>query len=187
MARIILLAAPALLACAGFTQAQYYHPAAAPGDPQTLVSSWYRLYLGREADPATAGWVRSLRRGHSPEQVLSTILSSEEYYTRAGRTKPGFIRQLYIDLLGRAPLPAEIDYWMGRSRFESRKDIAYQILVRHPRDWSGLEKTPPPYAPGYYPEPDGTTPRDPRGTYFRGLYSYYYEYRRPVGVFPPRP
>lgn len=185
MKRFLHLAPMALLLSASFAQAQsYYHPAHAPGDPQTLVNSWYQKYLRRQPDAGAATWVRSLRTGHSAEDVLASMLASPEYFTAAGSSSAGYVRQLYIDLIGRAPLPAEINYWAGRLRYESRKDVALTLLLRHPQNFSGVRAAPTNYDPGYYPDPDSPTFRDPSGPYFHSPYFYNYEYRRPIRAFP---
>lgn len=174
-----------LLLSASFASAQsYYHPADAPGDPQTLVRSWYEKFLHREPDAGAAAWIRALRTGHSADDVLSTILSSQEYFTASGGSSAGFVRQLYLDLIGRPPLPAEINYWAGRLRYESRKDVALTLLLRHPQNFSGVRAAPANYDPGYYPDPDSPTFRDPSGPYFHSPYFYNYEYRRPIRAFP---
>ncbi|MGH7222947.1 MAG: DUF4214 domain-containing protein [Gemmataceae bacterium] len=181
MRRLLAFTFASILLSASLAQAQsYYHPVEAPGDPTVLVHSWYKRYLRREADAGANGWIQALRTGHSPEDVLSTVLSSQEYFTAAGRSNPGYVRQLYLDLIGRAPSPAEINYWTGRLRYESRKDVAYHMLVRHPQNWSGMKAPPPSYDPGYYPDPASPTFRDPSGAYFHSPYFYNYEYRRPI-------
>lgn len=174
-----------LLLSSSLAQAQtYYYRSTAPGDPQTLVRSWYERYLRREPDAGATAWARSLRMGHSAEDVLATILSSQEYYTAAGGNGPGFVRQLLIDLTGRNPTATEISHWVGRLRFESRKDVAYRLLLQHPQDWSGTKAPPPNIDPGYYPDPASRTFPDPAGPYFRSPYEYNYEYRRPIRAFP---
>jgi hypothetical protein len=147
------------------------------------VNSWYERYLRRAPDRGAATWVQSLRRGHSPEEVLSTILSSEEYFARAGGSNVAFVRQLIGDLVGREPAPVEVSYWAGRLRFDSRRDVAYRLLILHPRDWSGTNPPPPAYDPGYYPDPASLRFRDPSGPYFKSPYFYNYEYRRPIRAF----
>jgi hypothetical protein len=185
MTRTFALTLGALLLSSSLAQAQrYYYPAAAPGDPQTLVRSWYERYLRREPDTGSGAWVRSLRAGHSAEDVLATILSSQEYFTDAGGTAAGFVRQLFLDLTGREPSPTEINTWVNRLRFERRKDIAYRFLILHPQNWSGTNPPPLNYDPGYYPDPASPTFRDPGGPYFHSPYEFNYEYRRPIRAFP---
>jgi hypothetical protein len=185
MRRLFMYGPLALLVSASLAQAQsYYHPAYAPGNPQTLVNSWYSQYLHRQPDAGAAAWVQALRTGHTAEDVLASILSSQEYYTVAGNSPAGFVRQLYLDLFDRPPSPAEINYWAGRLRYETRKEVALYLLLRHPQNFSGTRTPPGNYDPGYYPDPASPTFRDPGGAYFHSPYFYNYEYRRPIRAFP---
>jgi hypothetical protein len=190
MGRNVALVLPAVLAFASLAPAQYdyYYPSAAPRDGRLLVQSWYEHYLGRAPDPGALVWIHSLQSGRSPEQVLSTILSSQEYLNRAGGTRAGFLRQLYLDITGRPPTEQEFGYWMGRMRFDSRRDVAYQVLTFFGQNWSGGRGPAPAYHPGYYPEPANRPSVDPIGPYIRNPSYHTYEYRRPVRtlvVTPP--
>ena len=174
-----------LLCSSSLAQAQsYYYRSTAPGDPQTLVRSWYERYLRREPDSGAAAWVQALRQGHSAEDVLASILSSQEYYAAAGRTPQGYVRRLYMDLVGRAPSLTEDSYFASRMRFEGRKEVAYRMLLRHPQNFAGTRQPRLDYDPGYYPDPASPTFRDPAGPYFHSPYEYNYEYRRPIRAFP---
>lgn len=185
MLRTSFFALSALILATSGTQAQSYYPRTdTPGNPQTLVRSWYEHYLHREPDAGASAWVKSLSHNSSPEDVLASILSSQEYYALAGNSVPGFVRQLYLDILGREPSGSEITFWANRVRYESRKDVAYTLLSRHPQNWSGTAAPPPNYDPGYYPDPTSPTFRDPGGPYFRSFYFDNYEYRRPIRAFP---
>jgi len=135
-----MLTALSLFGLAPAVSAQGY---ASYGSPETLVDTWYRTYLGRPAyvDPGSAGWVGQLYQGASPQDVLSTLLGSDEYFNRAGKSMAGFIRNLYVQILGRAPTPGEQDFWMRRSYTQDRKEIAYEILTQNPN--SGIVVTPP--------------------------------------------
>jgi hypothetical protein len=181
MARTLALALPAILAFGGFAQAQYdyYYPSEAPSDPRWLVAGWYEHYLGRGVDPGALYWIHDLQMGYTPEQVLSTILSSQEYLERAGGTQSGLIRRLYLDIGGRAPTEKELKYWQGRMRFDSVQEIAYQLLSLTPQDWSAKHGAAP-HRPGYYPEPTIRSKSDPAAPY-RKSSSQNYEYRRPAG------
>lgn len=190
MIRSFVLVVPVLLASAGLTSAQYsyFYPTALPGDGRLLVKAWYEHYLGREPDPGALYWIRDLQQGYAPEQVLSTILSSQEYLARAGGTRTGLVRQLFLDVVGRQPTDAEMDYWQGRLRLDSSRDVAYQMLTRYPQDWTRGRGPAAAYHPGYYPGTAGATSRDPVGPYIRVPSHRTYEYRRPVRriiVTPP--
>jgi len=99
-------------------------------DARRTVERWYSRYLGREMDPYSGTWVQALQQGQDPNQVLSGILGSDEYYRRAGGTPARFVAQLYEDVGGRRPTPREVDYWARRVYHDSRSDIAYAILTR---------------------------------------------------------
>ncbi len=129
-----------------------YNPAY-PENPATLVRSWYRQFLNRDADPSgLTTWTNALRSGSSPEFTLAGILGSDEYYAKSGHTPHGFIRTLFLDVTGREPAHEEFHYWLQRLTFEDRRDVAYAFLERSPQAW----RTPPAYYPGdqgYYRRP----------------------------------
>src|SRR5579862_7942657 len=100
-----------------FAPAQYYG-----GDPNALVDSWYRTYLGRAADSGMTYWVSQLVQGIPPDAVIAGILASDEYYTRAGGTPQGFVTLLFNDILKRPPSAGEVDFWVRRMYTESRQD-----------------------------------------------------------------
>jgi hypothetical protein len=185
MKRLFAFTLGLYLLAPSLAQAQtYYYRSTAPGDPQTLVRSWYKRYLRREPDAGAAAWAQSLRMGHTAEDVLATILASQEYYTAAGANPAGFVRQIFMDVIGRQPSSTEVNYWANRMRFDTRKDVAYRLLLRHPQNFSGTNPPPLNYDPGYYPDPASPTFRDPGGPYFHSPYEFNYEYRRPIRAFP---
>jgi hypothetical protein len=132
-----------------------------PGDPASLVASWYARYLNRQPDPYAAYWTGLVQQGQPPEQVLSQILGTQEYYDKGGGTPEGFLQTLYQDVVGRPPAAQEMGYWLPRLAYTPRSDVAYTVLTRFPQEG----QTPP---PGYY------GPRDPGYTA-----APTYEYRRP--------
>lgn len=107
-----------------------------PDSQDDLVRFWYRKFLNREADPMAGVWTNELRGGQDPHSVLSTILGSDEYYTRAGSTPEGFVRTLFRDLTERPPSPQEMDHWARRAAYGDRNDIAYALLTRYPQTWA---------------------------------------------------
>jgi len=140
MRQLLIFSALSLFGLTPAVSAQGY---AGPGDPIVLVDSWYRTYLGRPAyaDPGSADWVDALYQGTSPQSLLANLLGSEEYYTRSGGSMAGFIRNLYLQTLGRAPTPGEQEFWMRRSYTQDRKQIASEILTQNPG--RGIVVTPP--------------------------------------------
>jgi hypothetical protein len=140
MRRCTILAALGVFVATALASAQpnWFRPPlrpAFPDRPEELVRTWYLRFLNREPDPGWIGWVNALRRGQAPERVLASILSSQEYFERSGRTPRGFIETLFRDLTGRRPTPRELSHWMRRLTFGSRADVAYELLMRFPQNW----------------------------------------------------
>jgi hypothetical protein len=138
MRRFMLLAAAGLLLSNAPTAwAQVY------GDNSGLVTYWYQRFLGRAPDAGMAGWVTALNQGQPPDQVLSGILGSPEFYTRAGTTPQGFISLLFTTVLQRSPTPAELNYWVGRMYTEDRQAVADEVLRQNPGVWITSSAPPP--------------------------------------------
>jgi len=134
--RRIILPALLLLLFALPSSGQYSrYGGHADRDASRTVARWYGRFLDREADPYSATWVQALQRGQEPEQVLSGILGSDEYYRRAGSTPEGFVRQLFLDLVGNRPTPRQMDYWTRQLYHRSRADVAYAVLTRQAQNW----------------------------------------------------
>jgi hypothetical protein len=103
-----------------------------------LVKGWYATYLGRTAvNGEELGWANLMVNGMVPEQVLSLILGSQEYFNRAP-TLPGiggapsdaaFATALYVQLLNRVPTPAEVDNWVGMVSRIGRAGVALAFLT----------------------------------------------------------
>jgi hypothetical protein len=150
MRRIPQLALLGLLCLSGPVLAQgFYGPGAGAfsQDPEALVHHWYARYFGRWADPiGLAGWAQMIRQGLPPINTLSAMLSSQEYFDRAGNTPQGFARTLFRDVTGREPRPREFNWMMSQLALASgpweRAWLAYNVLQRYPE---GLF---PPVVPG---------------------------------------
>ncbi len=100
-----------------------------------LVKSWYIAFLGRQANGTEElGWVNALA-SQSEEQVLSQILSSQEFYTRAqtlgfGDTAAGnYVRALYKLLLNRTASSAEVAGWVSDLPALSQQGVAMGFLT----------------------------------------------------------
>ena len=107
-------------------------PAFAQPTNTELVDIWYRRYLGRSAELGAQGWVTALDAGQSPEAVLASILSSDEYWRRSGENGPDYVRTLFQSITGRRPTPQEVAYWLHHLRRRDRRDVAYDLLKRYP-------------------------------------------------------
>lgn len=186
MKRILVFAVPVLLAVPSLAPAQMnYARGSSEKNAGTLVrSDISRGSLQRESPSEATISREAMYRGHTPQYILADTLSSDEYFAAAGGSTPTYIRQLYIDVVGRVPLPAEYNYWAGRLEHDTRKDVTYQMLRHHPQKASILANPPPPYSPGYFPDPTSPTFRDPGGPFFHSPYYYNYEKSRAIYAFP---
>ena len=74
------------------------------------VTSFYRSFLHRAADPFSASWVNLLENGVSEQAVVRGILASQEY--QAAHTDSNlYVRDLYLDVLGRQGSDSEVAAW----------------------------------------------------------------------------
>jgi len=63
-----------------------------------LVRAWHRQYFHREPDAReVASWSYLFRLGRTEQDVLSAMLSTDEYYNRSGRTSEGLVQALFED------------------------------------------------------------------------------------------
>jgi hypothetical protein len=96
-----------------------------------MVTAWYQRYLDRFPNDAGArDWVDQLRRGRDPLLVEAGILSSDEYWRRAGSNPIGWVDRLFRDTTGRPPSPWELRFWTDRARFADRERIAVEFLLK---------------------------------------------------------
>ena len=141
MRRFVLIAAILLFLVPSAARAQYY------GDPNSLVDSWYRTFLNRAPDPTgITYWVNQLNQNNSTDEVLASLLGSDEYYTLSGSTPGGFITRLYNNILHRPPTPNELNYWVSQMYTADRQRIADQFLNQNPGVWVGSGPAQPPPA-----------------------------------------
>ncbi len=188
MKRLLVLAIPALLLAPSLAPAQMNNFARGSSERNagTLLRSDGEGRLRQEPSSNTGAGGQALYRGHTKEYVLSDMLASDDYFAAAGGTVPTYIHQLYMDVIGREPLPAEINYWAGRLEHDTRRDVTNQMLRHHPQYSNVLFRPPPPYDPGYLPDPASPTFRDPGGPYFHSPYFFNYEKARPIRAFELR-
>jgi hypothetical protein len=103
-----------------------------------LVGTWYVIYLGRRPGfGEEQGWVNQLLAGQSQELVLSRLLSSSEFVTRAGTSLGLVVQALYQDLLGRSAAPSEQAGWvatihavgLGQAALDMLQSAEYRTAV----------------------------------------------------------
>jgi hypothetical protein len=101
-----------------------------------IVTLAYQNFLGRFPEPAGLdAWVTALQAGISDEQMEAGILQSPEYLSKHGGGTQGWIRGLYVDLLGRLPADAEIQLWLGSiAQGASSAQVAYAFAISTERE-----------------------------------------------------
>lgn len=93
------------------------------------VDQIYRTFLKRPADDAgKAFWSGQLRRGLSPEWIISLLVTADEYQS-AHSSNAAYIRGLYNDLLCREPTSADIAFWTRYLGSHSRFDLAFNFAT----------------------------------------------------------
>jgi hypothetical protein len=98
-----------------------------------LVRAWHRQYFHREPDArAVASWSYLFRLGRSEQDVLSAILSTDEYYSRTGRTSEGFVRALFEDGAQRQLTTERHQALVSRAREMDRRSLAATFLKTYP-------------------------------------------------------
>jgi hypothetical protein len=121
--RLVLISALALASwlCGG-TQAR-------ADRASRMVASWYERYLDRYPDPdGLRDWADKLRRGWDPLEVEAGILSSDEYWQRAGSNPAGWVDRLFRDATGRPASVRDFRFWTDRARRADRKRVALEFL-----------------------------------------------------------
>jgi hypothetical protein len=100
-----------------------------------LVKSWYIAYLGRQANGTEEqAFVNLLGSGQTEEQVLSVILSSNEFFDRAqaliptGTAQERYVQALYLLLLNRSAAPGELAGWVGIANASGEQVVAFDLL-----------------------------------------------------------
>jgi hypothetical protein len=95
-----------------------------------VVQGLYHRLLGRDADPgALSALVPWMAQGLTPEQVEAFLVSSPEYYGRAGGTDSAFVQAAYRDVLGRAADAGGAAYFGGLLAGGAARAAVAQALV----------------------------------------------------------
>jgi hypothetical protein len=101
-----------------------------------FVTAAYKRYLHRSpAASEVQGWVGQMRNGLSDERVEAGFIGSAEYIANHGGAGAGWVRGMYVDLLGRAPAQAEVNAWVQNlNRGESTVAVAYGFAASAERE-----------------------------------------------------
>ncbi|HVM02718.1 MAG TPA: DUF4214 domain-containing protein, partial [Acidimicrobiales bacterium] len=82
---------------------------------RNVVNGYHQWILGRPADPAVLdAYVNAIaNHGWKLEWVAMAMYGSDEYYARVGGDPTAFVQSLYTSVLGLAPDPAGVSFWVG--------------------------------------------------------------------------
>jgi hypothetical protein len=97
-----------------------------------FVISAYRAVLGRDAD--FAGWIlnlNNLRNGLPRQSLIEQLVLSPEFVSTYGSLdNAGFVRQVYLNVLGREPDAGGLSYWVGvLNGGTSRANVLYSFCA----------------------------------------------------------
>ncbi|MCU1357144.1 MAG: peptidase and in kexin sedolisin [Acidimicrobiales bacterium] len=124
------------------------------------VDARYEEILDRASDPAgRAYWIGKLRSGLSDVGLVSSLLSSNESFTKSGGTVPGYADHAYQVVLDRLPTTAErqafVDRIEGGTSRAGAARLLYQTAESRRRRVTGLylrllHRTPDPSGLAYW-------------------------------------
>lgn len=78
------------------------------------IEELYLKILGRSADgPGLTYWLGRVQAGLRIEDIAAYFYGGSEYFQRSGQTHEGFVRRLYVDLLGRKADSGGLSHWVG--------------------------------------------------------------------------
>jgi hypothetical protein len=91
---------------------------------------FYKTLLGRNVDQAGLNFFgRQLQSGVPVQQVKAEIIGSDEFFSHAGLSLPGFLSAAFRDELGRSLTPADLAFFAGTpNNVPGRTATALEIL-----------------------------------------------------------
>lgn len=98
------------------------------------IRQGYQETLGRAPEPGgVATWMAAIRAGTATvDDVTRRFLASEEFRQKSGGTDAGYVRRMYLSVLGREATAAEVTHWTGRIAAVGRVKVTDDI-------WFSLE------------------------------------------------
>jgi len=92
------------------------------------VRQAYREVLGRTADAhGIASWTQQILAGVPVDDVQRRFFASQEFVARSGGTDAGYVRNMYLSILGRAASPAEVTSWTASLRHYGRAWVVNHV------------------------------------------------------------
>lgn len=94
------------------------------------IVKWFNDYLGRNpTDRELVTWLEAISQGQSMSQVQLSLLSNEQFFNSCNADKRVYISRMHELLIGRAPTPEEMAYWISRYDAQNgiRRDLAREF------------------------------------------------------------
>jgi hypothetical protein len=113
----------------GLTQSAEYY--------SNIIVVAYNKFLGRAPEPSgLAYWLNLMQnQGLSDEHLESGFIGSVEYINNHGGAGAGWVKGMYLNLLGRTPAPSEVQYWLNQlAAGMLTTDIAYGFAASRERE-----------------------------------------------------
>jgi hypothetical protein len=113
----------------GLTQSAEYY--------SNIIVAAYNKFLGRAPEPSgLAYWLNLMQnQGLSDEHLEAGFIGSAEYINNHGGAGAGWVKGMYLNLLGRAPAQAEVQYWLNQlAAGMLTTDIAYGFAASQERE-----------------------------------------------------
>lgn len=101
---------------------------------ESQIVAWFQQYLGREPYPyEMPAWTSLVTdRGRSIQEAQAEFLATDQIYNMCDRDKRAYIAFLSEQILGRAPTPEELDFWIYRfDQSGVRKDLTNEFLTQY--------------------------------------------------------
>ena len=103
------------------------------------VNYFYRLYLGRNADPeGKAHYIARLQNGDSLEDIVVSILASPELAEKIPDNAK-FVAHLYRNVLGWVPSDGEDAVWVNKLNNGTSREVAVREFLKHYHQALGLK------------------------------------------------
>ena len=95
-----------------------------------MIRSFYQQFLDRAADTNGLNYLVCLMQGGaSSDSIRIMLLSSQEFFDKAGDTNAGFVKRLYTHLLGRSPDPNGLNFWTGAVAASGRAAVSTSFVT----------------------------------------------------------
>jgi hypothetical protein len=98
---------------------------------ERVVTAYYQKFLDQspsQSQPAVSPWVSQMMSGATDEEVIAALMGSPEYQEVWDITTPAeLIDQMYHDLLGRPPTPADSAQWQNVLSSSNAMTVALDI------------------------------------------------------------